>query len=158
MILSFKYLQNTLNLKPDKLGSWHFESMFISHHAPHVACHMSRVSCQVSHVRCQVSLVTQKSPTPNWEVDIPNKWLNIQFKIFFKLPTNNWGSLETVFFFKSKVKFHRNWYKRLQKSPGSRSIFFLFCKWRHLDRTVKVIVRELGTLASLWLSYNSNPG
>ena len=47
-----KYLPNTLNRKPEELGSWDFEIMFIPH------C----FTCQVSHVTCQVSGVTCHLP------------------------------------------------------------------------------------------------
>ena len=58
---SFKYLPNTANAKPEKLGSCNFETMFIPHyvscvmcHSSHVMCHMSRVTCHVLRVTCNM--------------------------------------------------------------------------------------------------------
>ena len=45
-------LQDIINPKPLKLGTWNFGSMF-----PSTICHMSHVRCQVSDVRCHVSHV-----------------------------------------------------------------------------------------------------
>ena len=55
---SSKYLLNTLIPKPEELGSWNFETMFIPLYVSCVTCHMSRVMCHVSCVTCHVSPVT----------------------------------------------------------------------------------------------------
>ena len=50
-------LQNILNQKWLKLGTWHFERRFI-HLTPTVICHVSHVTCHISRVMCHVSHVT----------------------------------------------------------------------------------------------------
>ena len=44
----WKYLQTTLILKPEELGSWNFEGRFTS--PPHVMCHVSQVLCPKSKI------------------------------------------------------------------------------------------------------------
>ena len=46
-------LQNILNQKWLKLGTWHFERRFI-HLTPTVICHVSHVTCHISRVTCHL--------------------------------------------------------------------------------------------------------
>ena len=44
VILYSKYLPNTLNPKPEELGSWNLEKPFIPHYLSCVTCHLSPVT------------------------------------------------------------------------------------------------------------------
>jgi hypothetical protein len=50
-------LQNIINHKKEKLGSWNFEEMFTSPNMSLVTCHVSCVMCHVSHVTWHMSHV-----------------------------------------------------------------------------------------------------
>ena len=45
LILWLKYHLTTFNPKPEELGSWNFERMFIQHYVSCAMCHMSGVTC-----------------------------------------------------------------------------------------------------------------
>ena len=55
VILYSKYLPNTPNPKPEEIGSWNFERMFIWYYVSCVKCHVSCVTCHVSRVTCHMS-------------------------------------------------------------------------------------------------------
>ena len=52
-----KISANTLNPKPEELGSWNVERIFILYYVSCVMCHFSCVMCHVSCVMCHVSYV-----------------------------------------------------------------------------------------------------
>ena len=54
VVLKSKYFPNTVNPKPEELGSWNFERMFIP---PHIMCHVSCVTGHLSPVTFQMSYV-----------------------------------------------------------------------------------------------------
>ena len=59
---SWKYLQNIINPKPLELGTWYFETMFITPCVSGVIYHVSHVTCYVSCSTCHVSydIITPK--------------------------------------------------------------------------------------------------
>ena len=53
-----KYFPNTLNPKPEELGSWNFERMFIPHCVSYVMCHIWPNTSHLSPVTFDLSPVT----------------------------------------------------------------------------------------------------
>ena len=51
------YSLNIRNHKPEELGSWNCERMFIPHNMSYVKCHVSRVTCHMSYLICHMSYV-----------------------------------------------------------------------------------------------------
>ena len=59
-------LQNIINPKPLKIGTWNFKRWFTSLHWSPVMCHMSCVMCHMSHAMCHMSHKKNKKNKKGW--------------------------------------------------------------------------------------------
>ena len=79
-------LQNIINHKPPKLGSWHFKRMFTSHLMSDVTCHVSPFTCHMSHVTCHMSHVMC-----HMSQEYKNIWSLSWRKIMYGIAQTQWS-------------------------------------------------------------------